>query len=248
MANVTFDEICDQVASMLGADALDDLPDIDAKRVQIFVNQAYRECYAPIDGKRPRWATKKFTLVFPEGTQSMDMDTTIIDVERYPELVGHGPLSSFQTREDELIARSHYSGDFRTVGSYRGSFPSINMDEPERDRPLWYFEDQTDEGTDVDVVPRMVLYPIPDKEYTVNFTANVMPAELELGEYPRLPADVCWDILLPFAQHKLLVDPRYNGDNKVNIEKAVVEARMKLSRLLTPQKQKNLRLVKRGGW
>ena len=248
MANVTFDEICDQVASMLGADALSDLPTVDSKRVQIVVNQAYRECYAPIDGRRPRWATKKFSLAFAVDVQSVNLDATIIDVEKYPELVGHGPLSPFSSREDELVARSHYSGDFRTVGSYRGRFPSIDMDEAESGRPIWYFIDQTDEGSDADVIPRLVLYPIPDKAYTVKITANVMPADLTTGQYPRLPGDVCWDIHLPFAQYKLLVDPRYNGDNKEIIARSVQEARQKLKQLTSPQKHKILRLTKRGGW
>lgn len=248
MANVTFDQLCDQVASMLGADALSDLPTVDSTRVQICVNQAYRECYAPIDGSRPRWATKKFTLSFAEGVQSANMDATIIDVEKFPELVGHGPLSPFNKREDELIARSHYSGDFRPMGNYRGRFPTIDMDEAEVDRPLWYFIDQTNESSDTDVVPRMILYPIPDKAYTVKLTANVMPAELTTGQNPRLPGDVCWDILLPIAQAKMLADPRYNGDNKVFLAEAAKEARVKLRQLSSPQKHKTLRLVKRGGW
>ena len=46
----------DQLASMLGADESVDLPPVDQNRLGICINQAYRECYNPIDGRRPMWA------------------------------------------------------------------------------------------------------------------------------------------------------------------------------------------------
>ena len=249
MASVTFKEVCDLTASMLGADGNDDLPDIDKKRVQVAVNTSYRECYSPIDGRRPRWASRKETITFPKGQQSVDLSTDIVDIEKYPELVGHGPLSPMNARTDELKARSQHGGDFRPVGMYRGRFPSINMDEPEEDRPIWYYIDQTNEGSDLDVVPRFVLYPIPDKEYSVSFVGNIVPQDLSLdADTFRLPAEIVWDVMFPITQGKMLVDPRYNGDNKEIILRSTAEARKRLATFYTPQKHKSLRIAPRGGW
>ena len=65
---------------------------------------------------------------------------------------------------------------------------------------------------------------------------------------PRLPGDAIWDILLPIAQFKLLNDPRYNGDNKEIIVQSAREARRKLKHFSSPQKQRTIRIVRRGGW
>tara|TARA_Y100000114_G_C11744352_1_gene320777 strand:+ start:625 stop:1374 length:750 start_codon:yes stop_codon:yes gene_type:complete len=249
MAVVTFGEVCDQIASMLGADEMDDLPVVDQNRVKIVVNQGYRECYAPLDGRRPRWASRKGSLTLEEGVQSYDLETDIVDIEKYPELEGKGPLSPMNARTDESVMRSHHGGDFRPFGNYRGRFPSINMDEAEIDRPIWYFVDQVDEGSDADVVPRLVFYPIPDKEYVVNYVANFVPDYISDDDSNfRLPADIVWDILYPISQGKLLTDPRYNGDNKELILRSSAEAKKRLNTFASVQKHKNLRLTKRSGW
>lgn len=246
---ILFLDILDQIASMLGADQWEDLPKIDQQRVKIVANQAYRECYAPIDGHRPRWASRKKTVIFAEEQQSVNLERDIIDIEKVPILVGHGPLSPMNARNDEVTARSHYAGDFRPVGGYQGSFPSIDMDAPEIDRPIWYYIDQTNEGDDnYVVVPRLVLYPIPDREYSVEFVGNIMPKLLNEQDSPRLPGDAIWDIMLPIAQYKLLTDPRYNGSNRELIVMAAKEARRKLKHFSSPQKQRTIRIVRRGGW
>ena len=249
MASVTFIDVCDQLSSMLGADEMEDLPDIDKKRVRINANQAYRECYSPVDGKRPRWATKKISLTFQEDQQIANLDAQVVDIEKYPVLEGHGPLSPMKARTDEVLARSFHGGDFKPAGIYRGRFPSMNMEEPEKDRPIWYFIEQADEEEGSAVIPKMVLYPIPDKEYTVTLYANVIPNYLEFDDQTfRLPADIVWDVLFPIAQGKLLSDPRYNGDNKEIILRASMEAKKRLSSFSSPQKHKNLRISPKPGW
>lgn len=249
MADVTFRDVSDQVASMLGADSIEELPEIDSKRVHICVNQAYRECYSPLDGKRPRWASRQESHVFSEDEQVKPLSSDIIDIDKYPILEGHGPLSPMNARTDEVLARSYHGGDFKPVGIYRGRFPSIDMEKAEKDRPIWYFVDQSDEGTDSKVTPRLVLYPIPNKTYTVSLNANIVPQLLEEDtDLIRLPGDLVYDILLPIAQLKMLNDPRYNGDNKEIIMRSSAEARKRLSTLSSPQKHKNLRLQPRSGW
>jgi hypothetical protein len=234
---------------MLGADGVEDLPDIDKKRVKIVVNQAYRDCYSPIDGKRPRWASRSHSVVFQEDQQEATLPEIIVDIEKYPELVGYGPMSPMNSSTDELRARSHHGGDFRVIGGYRGRFPSISMDKPEKDRPIWYYIDQSDQGDDLLVYPRLVLYPVPDKEYTVKLTGNIIPETLtEDNQIFRLPGDVSWDIMFPIAQGRMLNDPRYNGDNKEIIGRSAHEAKKRLASFRSPQKHKTLRLHPRKGW
>lgn len=251
MADVTFDEIGDVLASMLGADSASELPESDQKRMGIYANQAYRECYLPIDGKRPRWASKKFSVVFNEDDRFKDLSVDVIDVDKIPELVGEGPLSPFNAPQDEIRARASYKADFRPIpGRTLGSIPSFDTETPEKGRPLWYWIDQADTGSDNQVMPRMYLYPVPEKTYTVDFTANIMPEELIFGnsEIPRLPGEVVWDIMLPIAQYKLLTDPRYNGANRELIVKSATEARARLKSLGKVQKQSTVRLGLRPGW
>jgi len=245
---ILFDSILDQVSSMLGADQWEDLPLIDQERVKIVVNQAYRECYAPIDGRRPRWASKKISVFFAEGQESAELEMDVIDIEKLPTLVGHGPLSPMNTGTDTVSIRSHFSGDFRPIPGYKGNYRSMDIQDPEVDQPVWYYVDQADDGEDFFVLPRLYIYPIPDKDYTVDLVANMLPEGMELGDSPRLPAEVVWDILFPIAQYKLLTDPRYNGDNRELIMQQAKEAKRKLRSFASPQKHKTVRIRTRKGW
>lgn len=235
---------------MLGASEASDLPPVDQTRIGVFINQAYRECYAPVDGRRPRWASRKLTLNYAKEQKSAELGTDVIDVDKIPELDGLGPLSPMSGPEDEIRIRSHYSSDFKAPGLRGLGFPNFQGVEPEVSRPIWYYVDTTDQGADTKVVPRLFLYPIPDKAYTVTLRANVMPTELSSdGDEPRLPGDVVWDILFPLAQEKMLADPRYNGANKEILVLAAQNARKRLATLASAQKHKgSMRLVKRGGW
>ena len=178
MAAITYISLKDQLSSMLGASGASDLPPVDQTRIGVFVNQAYRECYAPIDGRRPQWASRKLTLSFAKEQESAELGTDVIDVDKIPELDGLGPLSPMSGPEDEIRIRSHYSSDFKAPGLRGLGFPNFQGIEPEVSRPIWYYVDTTDQGADTKVVPRLFLYPLPDKAYTVTLRANVMPAEL----------------------------------------------------------------------
>jgi hypothetical protein len=149
---------------------------------------------------------------------------------------------------DELKLRTDYAGDFSPSGRYTSANYTLSAKEPETGTPIWYYVDQTDEGSDDSVEPRLFLYPIPDKAFTVKLTANILPTELVTGEKPRLPGDVAWDILFPLAQGKMLSDPRYNGDNKEIIFRMAQEARDRLKTFTSPQKHKTTRLYVRRGW
>ena len=152
--------------------------------------------------------------------------------------------------EDEIRARSIFSWDFRAPSGRGLNFPQFKDNEPEVGRPIWYYLDSRNQGEDGKVIPRLYLYPIPDKAYEVEFFANVLPSELELdADEPRMPSDTVWDILFPIAQAKMLADPRYNGDNREVLMRIGEEARKRLRTLVSPQKHKgSLRLTKRPGW
>jgi len=235
---------------MLGADSAADLPQIDQDRLGIYINQAYRECYTPIDGKRPMWAQKGFTLSFVADQAGADLTPDVVSVDKIPELIGEGPLSPMTGPEAEIKARSIFAYDFRAPSGRGLNFPHYKDNEPEKGRPIWYYIDNRDSGSDTKVIPRFFLYPIPDKAYTVELYANIVPAELSLDtDEPRIPSDLVWDIMYPIAQGKLLSDPRYNGDNKEFVARMADEARKRLRQMVTPQKHKgSLRLGKRVGW
>jgi len=250
MAAITYLSLKDQLSSMLGADSVLDLPQVDQDRIGIYVNQAYRECYTPIDGKRPMWAEKKFVLNYIAEQAGAELSHEITSVDKIPELIGEGPLSPMTGPEAEIKARSLFSWDFRAPSGRGLNFPNFKDNEPEKGRPVWYYIDNRNHGTDTKVIPRFYLYPIPEKAYTVELYANVVPLELSADtDEPRIPSDLVWDILYPIAQGKLLADPRYNGDNKEFIARMSDEARKRLRTLVSPQKHKgSLRLTKRGGW
>lgn len=247
---VTFQDLQDQLASMLGAGELAELPPSDQKRIGLCLNQAYRECYLPIDGKRPMWAQKKFTLNYEAEQAGALLPSTVVSVDKIPQLLGEGPLSPMKGPEDEIRARAIFSWDFRAPSGRGLNFPQFKDNEPEIGRPIWYYLDNRNQGTDKKVIPRFYLYPIPDKAYTVELFGNIIPEELVLPEdYPRMPSDLVWDIMYPIAQGKMLADPRYNGDNREILMRIAEEARKRLKTLVSPQKHKgSLRLTKRIGW
>ena len=61
----TLRNLKDQLATLYGADGVDDLSPIDQQRVGIYINQAYRECYSPVDGGRPEWAVANYGFELP---------------------------------------------------------------------------------------------------------------------------------------------------------------------------------------
>ena len=247
---INFLSLKDQLSTMLGADSVSDLPPVDQERLAIYINQAYRECYAPIDGSRPMWAEKAFTLSYAKDQAGADLSSEVISVDKIPELVGEGPLSPMTGPEAEIRVRSLFAWDFRSPSGRGLNFPHYKDNEPDKGRPIWYYVDNRDQGSDNKVVPRLYLYPVPDKAYSVELYANIVPTELSADtDEPRLPGDMVWDILFPIAQGKLLLDPRYNGDNKEIIDRASKEAKKRLRNLITPQRHKgSLRFVTRPGY
>jgi hypothetical protein len=49
---------------MMGAEDALDLPAVELSRVKKVINQAYRECYTPVDGFRPDWAVEMAQVTY----------------------------------------------------------------------------------------------------------------------------------------------------------------------------------------
>lgn len=250
MAPISYLSLRDQLASMLGAEGVKDLPKVDQDRIGIFINQAYRECYAPVDNKRAMWAQQEFKLDFDADNNYAELPPEVVSVDKIPVLEGEGPLSPMTGPEAEIRARAIFSWDFRAPSGRGLNFPQFKDNEPEVGRPIWYYLDNRSKEFDKKVVPRVYLYPYPDKEYTVTLYANIVPKPLvEDDDEPRMPSDLVWDILYPLAQGKIVTDPRYNGANKEFLVRNAEEAKKRLRNYISPQKHKgSLRLTKRVGW
>lgn len=250
MAPISYLSLRDQLASMLGAEGVYDLPKVDQDRIGIFINQAYRECYAPVDNKRAMWAQQEFKLEFDSEKNFAELPPEVVSVDKIPVLEGEGPLSPMTGPEAEIRARAIFSWDFKAPSGRGLNFPQFKDNEPEVGRPVWYYLDSRSKEFDKKVVPRVYLYPYPDKEYTVTLYANVVPKPLvEDDDEPRMPSDLVWDILYPLAQGKIVTDPRYNGANKEFLVRNAEEAKKRLRNYISPQKHKgSLRLTKRVGW
>lgn len=250
MAPISYLSLRDQLASMLGAEGVYDLPKVDQDRIGILINQAYRECYAPVDNKRAMWAQQEFKLDFDSEKNFAELPPEVVSVDKIPVLEGEGPLSPMTGPEAEIRARAIFSWDFRAPSGRGLNFPQFKDNEPEVGRPIWYYLDNRSKEFDKKVVPRFFLYPYPDKAYTVTLYANIVPKPLEEDDdEPRMPADFVWDILYPLAQGKIVTDPRYNGANKEFLVRNAEEAKKRLRNYISPQKHKgSLRLTKRVGW
>ena len=195
------------------------------------------------------------------------MDREIIDVDMVPEVVGKGPLSPMASPEVAARVRAIYAHDFLPGRSW-GKLPSIRKggEDLEIDTPVFYFVDNSaltipntsssgpaaglQSMDELAVRPRFNVYPLPDADYSIRGTANILPHEMTAdGDMARLPGNVVWDILFPIAMAKLaLTDPRYNGDNREAVHRSAEEARQRLKPFTNVQKHRNIRMRRRPGY
>jgi hypothetical protein len=63
----TLKQLKNQLSSLYGADGIEELSAIDQQRVGIYINQAYRHCYSPNDGRRPDWAVANYGFELPDA-------------------------------------------------------------------------------------------------------------------------------------------------------------------------------------
>jgi hypothetical protein len=318
-----FLELQDQLAVMVGAASVLDLPDVEQRQVKSIINQAYRTCYSPVNGYRPEWAklvigldlpaaisidvvmekgSKNFSFTYtgPSGdllvsdyvgsimrfgsetsrlasvptastgtmvtpasadrtgsctvhVHSHVLPDNVVDVDPYPELIGHGPLAPMSDKQ-EIKFRSNFGYDFSPEAVYGGGnvpkFIFHGGSEYQFGNPLFYHIEDTQFETDVLLAPRFVVYPLPDKATQIRLTANIMPVSLEDDDdVPRLPTSAMHDILLPIARSKYAeISPRYNSENIKFLVEDRREAERRLNTMANRQKQQGRRITLRAGY
>jgi hypothetical protein len=101
------------------------------------------------------------------------------------------------------------------------------------------------------VLPRFVVYPLPDAARTVRFRANITPRPMYRdSDTPFLPGgDGARDILLPMAMSRYAdTTRRYNGNNREALRLYSGEAQMRLKSFSNYQKKRPSRMRMRPGY
>jgi hypothetical protein len=75
MANGDFVDLQTQLALMVGADSVAQLPASEQSLIKKCINKAYNDCYVPVDGLRPGWTMQNFAQNIP-GRTPMDVTVT----------------------------------------------------------------------------------------------------------------------------------------------------------------------------
>ena len=187
--NPTFLNLKNQLASMLGAEGVTDLQDIDQQRIGIYVNQAYRECYSPLDGYRPSWASNNIGINVPAPTTlSLTLvadspsatSTTAVDSKYAGSLVEIGDDFYVLAGTDDSTALTFVTPWSGSSGSYSGK--------------IYYSSHELDrEVIDVEGAPELVGYgpmsPINSPEAAIrlrgNFSTDFIPTKL-YGNVPSM--------------------------------------------------------------
>ena len=187
--NPTFLNLKNQLATMFGAEQVSDLQTIDQERVGIYVNQAYRECYAPLDGYRPSWASvnvgvnvpapTSLTLTMSNGSQSATSSTSV-----YSKYAG-----SFIEIGDDfyVLAATNDSTTLTLLTPWTGASGSVSA-------TIYYSSHELDrEVIDVETSPELIGYgpmsPINSPEAASrlrgNFSTDFLPSKL-YGNVPSM--------------------------------------------------------------
>lgn len=107
----TLRNLKDQLATLYGADGVDDLSPIDQQRVGIYINQAYRECYAPIDGGRPEWSIANYGFELPAKKETIATCTDGFNVITLDDPVDPKYVGSYIEIEKEFYVIAEIEND-----------------------------------------------------------------------------------------------------------------------------------------
>ena len=175
---------------MYGASEVADLQPIDQERVGIYINQAYRECYSPVDGKRPTWAKVHFGIELPAPL------STTFSVTKGDKAVGFSDALS-----------SDYEGSFAKIGTKWFMLAYIEESAGITGELVTPWPDDTDatisatvyysshrldrEVVDVDMVPEVIgqgpLAPMPSPEVAIRARASYSHDFLPGRHFGKIP-------------------------------------------------------------
>ena len=179
-----------QLATMFGAAEVADLQTIDQQRVGIYVNQAYRECYAPLDGYRPSWATNHIGLSIPApAALQLDLTNGSVGVQSAVAIPSKYAGSFIQIGADFYILASTDAGVEITLVTPWSGATANNVG-----ATIYYSAHELDrEVIDVEVSPELVGYgpmsPINSPEAASrlrgNFSTDFLPSKM-YGNVPSM--------------------------------------------------------------
>lgn len=62
---ITFSKLQNQLADLVGAQSIDQLPPNEQETVRMAINEAYRECFVTPQGSRPPWSEQDISFILP---------------------------------------------------------------------------------------------------------------------------------------------------------------------------------------
>ncbi len=184
---------------------------------------------------------------------SVKLPAESIELCETPEALGIGMLHPLYGREAEIRYRGFLRSDFSPrsgIGNTFVHFIQVHGLNQQIGSPFWYYIDASNVMPTYTPGLRMVVYPVPDKDYSVRLRANILPSPLkEEGETPKVPAEAVDEILLPKARIECAGGSKqYNGKNLEFLAAKAREADMRLNSIINPQRRKGGRMRVRPGW
>jgi len=108
MADGDFLYLQDQLALLVGAESVSQLPDSEQAMIRDFINESYHECYAPVDGLRPGWTMRNFAAQLPAPLEAQVTVTEGGTVVTCPDYIAADPNMDYAGSYVE-IGGTHYT-------------------------------------------------------------------------------------------------------------------------------------------
>lgn len=180
--------------------------------------------------------------------------TLVETATEWPELHGHGLLQPLPDGDAEARLRASPAPGITGAlsvwpGAWEHGASPDGCTHPgmAEGQPLWYRVDNYSGGS------RLVVYPLPGRNFTVSMRANFLPFEDGLtdgNQVPPMPLNSVDNILLPLAREKLVLisDRRRFTGNASFILEAARQAKAQLKRLARKQRHAGGGFRLRDGW
>lgn len=218
---------------------------------KLLVGSSFRTLSGPNELLTP-WTGESQTTDATFYHTSFVLGSDVVAVEPDPFIEGLGPLHMLDGFEHELKIRSYLMADFRPFRSrYRAlGYPRRVFDrirEADVGDPYFYWVDSA--GYDGEFEQRMVLYPLPDRKYTIEYRVTINPVIEDGDTVISLPGDAIDSIFMPIAREEIAMTfPDYPGRNGQALSSKAQQSRGTLSAMARPQTDTRRRVRKKRGW
>lgn len=172
-----------------------------------------------------------------------------------PQAQDIGPLTALDGEDDEIKLRSFVYGDFypvhsrySAIGYPRRTFERAHLFDI--GDPYFFWVDSSQYGeTGQDMRSTFVLYPVPDRECTVDLRYNFLPQLSADSDIIPLPAQMESTVFIPLCREAVAVNfPDYSGRNVELLMREAEKARMQIENASRPQRQHHSRIRPARGW